>query len=284
MRSFSHLFAAVMSSYLFAACGAAPEAFRTAARQAPAKQEAAQPAADAAPRAGEAAVQVPERKIVYVAELKLVTPEFSQIETAIPDLVKKHRGYLADANVDRTSGQRRTGRWVARVPVEEFDALMNEAAELGVPESRRQNAEDVTEQYVDLEARIANSKGLEARIVKLLEVRAGELKDVIEVERELARVRGDIEQMEGRLRYLANRAAMATVTILVREEKDYKPPQAPTYLARLSEGWSSSLASLLSLGQDLTIAAAAATPWLLTMGVVVAPVGLFLRRRKRAPG
>lgn len=282
MRSLSHLFAALTCSCLLAACGgAAAPAKREAAKSDAHQNEAAAP--QAAGQAGEAAPQTADRKIVYVAELKLITPEFSQIESAIPELVKKHRGYLSDANVDRTSGQRRTGRWVVRVPVEEFDALMNEAAELGVPESRRQNAEDVTEQYIDLEARIANAKGLEVRIVKLLEARAGELKHVIEVERELARVRGEIEQMEGRLRFLANRAALATVTILVREERDYKPPQAPTYLARLGDGWDRSLGALVSLGQDLTIAAVSATPWLMTLGVVVTPVGLLLRRRQRVP-
>jgi len=278
MRDFLHAFVVMLCVAMATGCGAASPAARSESRQ---SMQLAKAEARQAGRPDEPAAAEIDRKIIHVAELSLVTPEFSQLESAIPALVKKHRGYLSDANIDRTIGQRRTGRWVARLPVEEFDAFMNAAAELGVPESRRQNAEEVTEQFVDLQARIANAKGLEVRIVKLLEDRAGELKHVIEVERELARVRGEIEQMEGKLRYLANRAAMATVTLLVREERDYKPPQAPTYLSRLADGWDRSLGSLLALGQDVTIGITVAVPWFLTLGVLAAPVGLWVRRRGR---
>ena len=74
---------------------------------------------------------------------------------------------------------------MARIPVDRFEAFLEGVARLGVPESRQQTAQDVTEEFVDLNARIANKKRLEERILKLLQDSEGKIKDIIEVEGEL---------------------------------------------------------------------------------------------------
>ena len=125
---------------------------------------------------------------------------------------------MAESAIDRTQGEELSGRW-QRIPVEHFDVFLNAVAKLGVAESRKQTAQDVTEEFVDLEAQISNKKKLEERIVELVQNQSGEIKDVIEVERELGRVRGEIEQMEGRLRYLTNRAELTTVSIVARSRR-----------------------------------------------------------------
>jgi hypothetical protein len=81
------------------------------------------------------------------------------------------------------------------------------------------NAEDVSEEFVDLTARMANSHRLEERLVELLRTRTGKLQDVLTVERELARVREEIERMEGRLRFLKNSAQLSTLAVTL-----YEPP------------------------------------------------------------
>jgi neutral trehalase len=127
---------------------------------------------------------------------------------------------------------------MVRIPVEKYEEFLLGLEKLGIPEHRTQTAQDVTEEFVDLEARIANKRKLEQRILQLVEDRDGKINDVIDVERELARVREEIERMEGRMRYLSNRAALTTVTITVREEKDYVPPQAPSFTSRIGTAWS----------------------------------------------
>ena len=138
----------------------------------------------------------------------------------------------------------------------------------------------MTEEYVDLEARIANKQRLEKRILELLEDSDGKITDIIEVERELARVRGEIEQMEGRLRYLTNRTKLTTVAIVAREQRDYVPPEAPTFLGRTRQAWDNSLLSLRNFGEDLAVVVVLAFPWLLTLSVFVLPTLWYARRRK----
>ena len=222
-----------------------------------------------------------DRKIIYEAELRLVVQDFSKTETDLPAIVRKHGGYLANVTIDRTSGQQRRGRWQARIPVDQFEVFMLAVSDLGIPESRGQKALDVTEEYVDLEARITNKQRLEERILNLLERAEGSIKDVIEVEQELGRVRGEIEQMQGRLRYLANRTQLATVDIIASEQRDYIPPESPALPARIRHAWDSSLLLLRGLGEAAAVAIVFAFPWLMLSLIVMAPIAWVVRRKRQ---
>jgi hypothetical protein len=226
-----------------------------------------------------------ERKIIYEGRVSLVVEEFEEVETAIPDLVKEFEGYLKEANVNRNQGRWRSGRWVARIPSARFGEFLDEVAKLGIPETRGQTAQDVTMEYLDLEARIKTKKELEQRILQLLEDREGKLSDVVEAEKELSRVRSEIESMEGQLRYLQNRTAFSTVTIDVREEQDYIPEAAPDFSGRIGKAWQESLRALKIAGQNLVIAAVAIAPWIipLALGAGVMVFGARWIRRKLFP-
>jgi uncharacterized coiled-coil protein SlyX len=218
------------------------------------------------------------QKIIYEAEISLVVEDVSKTERQIDELLRRFGGHVAEAAIDRTQGEQLSGRWRVRVPVAEFDPFLEAVSKLGVAESRRQTAQDVTEEFIDLEARIANKKRLEERIVELLKESSGAIKDVIEVERELARVRGEIEQMEGRLRYLTNRTELTTVTIVAREERDYVPPEAPSFTARIRQAWSGSLLALRRFGEQVVIAAVAAFPWIAVLSLLAVPIWYTGRR------
>lgn len=227
----------------------------------------------------DAAVAGIDRKIIYEAAITLFVSDFDDLEAQVPRLVKDHGGYLADVSIDRTLGEHRSGHWLARIPVAQFDSFLDAVSTLGVPENRSQTAQDVTEEYVDLDARIANSERLEKRILELLDNSAGKIKDVIEVERELARVRGDIEQMEGRLRFLTNRTELTTVRIDALEQRDYVPPEAPTFLARMEQAWGNSVYSLRNFGEDVAVGVAYVFPWIVVLAVFVLPMLWYARRR-----
>lgn len=232
--------------------------------------------------AGQAASETPpvadNRKIIYTASLAVVVEDFSGVEQSINELVKKYGGFVASANVSLNQGSERSGTWVLRVPVATFEEFLNASGDLGVPERREQNGQDVTEEYVDLEARIRSKKQLEERILELLAANKGEIKDVIEVERELSRVRTEIEQMEGRLRYLADRTELTTVTLMVREQKEYQPPQAPGFGSQIAATWSNSTTGIWSLGKSIVLIAVATLPWLLLVGIVAGPLWAWRRR------
>jgi hypothetical protein len=90
---------------------------------------------------------------------------------------------------------------------------------------------------------------------------------VVEAERELARIRSEIESMEGKLRYLQNRTAFSTVTIDVREEQDYIPEAAPDFSGRIGKAWQESLRALKIAGQNIVIAAVAISPWIIPLAL-----------------
>lgn len=219
------------------------------------------------------------RQIIYVAEISLVVKDVDATEREIGALLKEYQGYVAESSIDRTQGEELSGRWRVRLPVEHFDAFLDAVSKLGVAENRTQTAQDVTEEFVDLEAQISNKKKLEERIVELVSNQSGEIKDVIEVERELARVRGEIEQMEGRLRYLTNRTELTTVSIQAREVDDYIPPQAPSFSNRIQRAWVTSLHSLRAFGEQAVVAIVYAFPWIIVVSIFSVPAIWYVRKR-----
>ena len=187
-----------------------------------------------------------ERRIIYEADMEIVVTSFDGIEKEVKALVQSFQGYIASADLGRLQGEQRSGAWVVRIPVDDFDAFLDRVEQLGIPTARTQTAKDVSEEFVDLEARLSNKRKLEVRIQQLLERPDDKIQHVIEVERELGRVREEIERFEGRLRFLSDKTAMTTVTINIREEREYVPPQSPTLANRVKAAWSISLRNVVA--------------------------------------
>lgn len=219
-----------------------------------------------------------ERKIIYSGQVSVVVEEFESMETAIPDLVKEFNGYLKSANINRTEGRQRYGSWIARIPSVRFSEFLKAVSKLGIAEHQEQSTQDVTMEFLDVKARIASKKQVEQRILKLLEDRDGKLSDIVEAEHKLAEVRSEIESMEGRIRYLQNQTVFSTVTIEVREEKNYVPEKAPDFGGRIGKAWQDSLRSLKIAGQNFVIGVVAFVPWILPLGIFFGG-GFFLLKR-----
>jgi Domain of unknown function (DUF4349) len=146
-----------------------------------------------------------------------------RIDSLEPALVRLHAlagrvgGYVANTAVQAGPAQYRQATLEVRVPAAHFDDLITGLDPLGKVEAVNVTAEDVGEEFVDVSARVTNAKRLESRLIDLLATRTGRLQDVLSVERELARVREEIERYEGRLRYLRTRAATSSLSITVHE-------------------------------------------------------------------
>lgn len=123
-------------------------------------------------------------------------------------------------NVSITAGEFtvRSATLELRIPAPRFDEAMGGLAPIGKVEHSSVTAEDVGEEYVDVRARVANARRLESRLIDLLATRTGKLEDVLAVERELARVREEIERNEGRMRWLGARVATSTISVTVSEK------------------------------------------------------------------
>ena len=146
--------------------------------------------------------------------------EVDSLEPAMAELrriVHRAGGFVADASVQSGRNQLRQATLELKVPSLRFDELTEGLQPIGRLEFVNVGAEDVSEEFVDLSARVANGHRLEDRLVELLRTRTGKLQDVLSVERELARVREEIERMEGRMRYLKTSAQLSTLSVSLHE-------------------------------------------------------------------
>jgi anti-sigma factor RsiW len=173
----------------------------------------------AARETGLAAYYAPPAKpmIARTSQLSVVTKEFDEARGRLEDILKRHRGYLGKLEVAAPADGPRTLTATLRVPADQLDLTMAEIKKLGDVESESQTAEEVMRQYVDLDARLTNARNTEQRLTALLHDRTGKLTDVLAVEKEIDRVRGQIEQMEAEKKALVNRVEFTTLNVTMRE-------------------------------------------------------------------
>jgi len=190
--------------------------------------------------------------IIRTAELALITKDFDNARSAMEAILKRHRGYVGELKVGGSTGSGRTLTATLRVPADQLDASLTDLKTLGRVESESQSGQDVTSQYVDLQARLANARNTEHRLTELLQERTGKLSDVLAVENEHARVRGEIEQMEAERKNMSNQVSFATLNVTIAE--DYKaqlqvvPPSTSTRLSNAAvAGYKSMVDGVVSL-------------------------------------
>jgi hypothetical protein len=135
----------------------------------------------------------------------------------VRDLAQRLGGYIANTSLASGRDQIRSAMLEMKIPAARWTQALEGIKPIGKVEALNEFSEDVGEEYVDVTARVQNAKRLEARLIELLANRTGRLSDVLAVERELARVRQEIERYEGRLRFLRTRAAMSTLQVTVHE-------------------------------------------------------------------
>jgi hypothetical protein len=126
-------------------------------------------------------------------------------------------GYITNSSISGGRDQIRQATLEVKIPAPRYDEAVSSLSTIGKVETVNTQAQDVGEEYVDVTARVTNARRLEERLISLLANRTGKLDEVLRVERELARVREEIERYEGRLRYLGARVATSTLTITVHE-------------------------------------------------------------------
>ena len=222
--------------------------------------------------------------IIRTARLSLITKEFDKARANLEAILKRHRGFIGELNAGGSSGSGRTITATLRVPADQLDATMVEVKALGRVESESQGGQDVTSQYVDLQARLANSRNTEERLTDLLRNRTGKLSDVLQVEQELSRVRGEIEEMEAERKTMANQVSYATLNATITE--DYKaelqvvPPSTSTRLGNAAiEGYRSMVDGVVSLALFLLSTGPSLLLW---VAVLFLPGRLIWKKMRRS--
>jgi hypothetical protein len=160
----------------------------------------------------------PSRKLVRDAALDLEVKAYQPAVDTITALAASDGGYLDSSNSQRGGNGKLQGTVVAKVAPDKLDAFLLKLRELGELKNQSVSTEDVTKDYYDTQARLDNSRRMETQLQELLKRDTGRVSDLLQVERELGRVRGEIEQMQGQLKLYDFQVQYATVTISLAEK------------------------------------------------------------------
>jgi hypothetical protein len=227
--------------------------------------------------------QDPSRKIIYTARLTIAVEQFDPLPDAVNRIVSQFGGYISETRVDQLQGAHRRGSWTIRVPVDRYRDFLQSASGLGVPQSLTESAQDVSEEFVDLDARIASGKKLESQIMQLLEKQSEKIDDLLAIERELSRVRLEIEKLEGRLRFLTNQVAMSTVYLTAQETIVFISDETLTLDRRVQREWSEAKGRSVRFLQDSLVFIVANTFVILAWVVALVVVWVIYRRWRKKP-
>lgn len=170
---------------------------------------------------------VAPRMIAYWVTMTVEVKEFAPAKEKLLKAVEEAGGYVAQASAAETPNQPQRADLTVRVPVEKLQAVLEQVRGLGRVVHEQLASEEVTAQVVDLEARLRNSRATEARLISVLRERTGKVADILQVEREIARTREEIERMEAQRKNLVARVELATVAVTLVEEFQAELAPAP---------------------------------------------------------
>jgi hypothetical protein len=231
---------------------------------APAASVAAAPRTASATPPGPLAVPA-ERKIIRNGSLTLEVRRLDDALSAIRTATEKAGGYVTNESQGKDQYGARQGAITCRVPAARLDRTLAEFQALGRVEGVNVTAEDITEQYFNLEIRLRNQQDLEARFQKLLDKPGNKVSDLLEIEREMARVRGEIDELEGRKRFWDSQVSLSTLTVQLHEPRPAIVGEGGGILGTLKSAFR-------QLGENLVETIA----WLIASLGVIIPAGIAL--------
>ena len=188
-----------------------------------------------------------DKKIIKTGNLSLKVEKAETAAESIANIAKLNKGEISNSYFSESSRGIKSGYLTARVPYQNFASAFNEIKKVATQViTELSNTQDITADYIDLEARLNNKRAEEVSFVALLN-RSGKIEEVLAVTREIARTRGEIEQLQGQLRYLSSQTDMSTITVNLSED---------VVIASASQDWrpwqtvKTSVRQLITAGQN----------------------------------
>ena len=232
--------------------------------------------------AGTAVEYDQNRELIRTAEIRIEVDSFRATRGQLQTVAVQNGGFVGNERRELRGADNRTwteGSMTFRVPAENYSAVIRAINDSGRVESFSQETEDVTEQIVDLEARLENLRAERDRLRELFQ-QANDTEDVLAVERRLSDVQTEIERTEAKLQSLRRQVALTTITVRIEEE----PPQRTTteepewYDTPLGQAFTDSIGGVVVAARALAVFVAYAIPYLLAFGVPLVGVAFGLRR------
>ena len=226
--------------------------------------------------AAQSAQSAQSAKIIYTANLTLESKDYDAARAALDEALADADGYMESSNESTYTGSSRSLSLTLRVPQEHYASFLAAAAQAGNLVNRSEQAEDVTSQYVDLEARLANLKAQRTRLQEL-QASADNLSDLLEIESSLSDVQYQLESYQSQLDWYSDQVECCTVYISLDEVQTYTPVDE-SFASRLQNALLDGWANFTGGVQDLAVLLVGCWP-----AIVVGAIGGVVFYRVRHP-
>ena len=220
--------------------------------------------------------------IIRKGTMSIEVDSYDETEGKIKDIVKNFGGYLTNSSSKLNADGKKQGSITIRVATEKFDAMIEEISKTGKVMNRNITGKDVTEEYLDSEARLKTQRELESRLLKLLAEKTAKLTDVVEVEQKLANVRENIEKTEGRMRYLKDQASFSTLTVSVYEPSLLTTSSGGGFFYELGQGVKKGLSGFTSVIRGIITVIIALSPIIIIVLIIAYFIVRYFRKKKAA--
>ncbi len=223
-----------------------------------------------------------ERKVIHQAQLELKVKNLEKAQIKIENKVAEYGGYVVESNVYREDEELVEGTITVRVPEAHFqDFLADSEGEASEVVGRNVTGQDVTEQYVDLKARLKSKRAVEERLLAFMKD-AEKTEDLLKISSDLAVVQEEIEQLTGQMKYLENQTSYSTVTITLSQDRIVVPgidnKELNTW-ERTKKQLATSANLLLKAGSGIVVFIIGNLPILIILGGAGAAVHWVIKRR-----
>ncbi|MCP1492761.1 DUF4349 domain-containing protein [Peribacillus frigoritolerans] len=223
-----------------------------------------------------------ERKVIHQAQLELKVKNLEKAQMKIENKAAGYGGYVVESNIYREDEELVEGTITVRVPEAHFqDFLTDSEGEASEVVGRNVTGQDVTEQYVDLKARLKSKRAVEERLLAFMKD-AEKTEDLLKISSDLAVVQEEIEQLTGQMKYLENQISYSTVTITLSQDRIVVPgidnKELNTW-ERTKKQLATSANLLLKAGSGIIVFIIGNLPILIILGGAGAVVHWVIKRR-----
>ena len=223
-------------------------------------------------------VTINNHKIVQTGDISMETLKFEDSVSKATEYAKSIGGYEASSNVQgqgidsQNNARKRTANFEFRIPSSKYSEFFTKIKDYGVVTSEQSNGQDITENYMDTEARLKSLQVQEDRELELVKT-ATKLSDIIELERELNNVRYQIESYTGTLKKWDSLVDYSTIRLSISEVDESKtiaPQKAQGLWSRMDYSFTESAKNLVVLVENLIITITAIIPFAIVIGIIIA--------------
>ncbi|MEO8665542.1 MAG: DUF4349 domain-containing protein [Ignavibacteria bacterium] len=221
------------------------------------------------------------RMIIKNGTINIEIEKFDESEKRITEEVFKVNGYITNSNSSIDASGKKQGVIQVRIPADKYDSFIQSISSVGKVMSQKISGNDVTEEFIDLEARQKTQKELEKRLLELLSEKTARLTDVVEVEEKLSDVRENIERTEGRMRFLKDQSSFSTLSVSLFEPSLLQTSSGGGFFYEIGQAFKKGLNGFTEVLAGLVTFIVAFTPVLIFAFIIFIIIRKSLISRKK---